>query len=243
MIYLMVLFCSIFCSGVNSQEPTAVVQTKVGTLTLLSGSAAYVYSAGEKKLVSEKQVPYTIYSGDEVQAPVDSNCEIILVSGSTIYVAPETLVSLDKKGGDVESVFLKYGIVMFRGVKPVDLKASDIYVRTISGDFLARYKKVDFELTLLNFGQDLFIKQTNDKLPLKVAGGKYVKALSFKDQKYWGNIIPGSIGGLYERFKVPFRPEGSSSHDDFSPTKAKESTEDTVYKAADVDKVKRTTGI
>jgi len=217
------------------------VSLKIGAVTILRGDPIFVYSAGEKKAVSDKDIPYVVYSGDEVQTTSGSHCEIVLYSGSTIYAGPETLMSISKKGSELESVFLKYGLVMFRGVNPVDFRVSDVYIKTISGDFIARYKQTVFELTFLNLGGDVYVKQTNDKVPSKILNGRYINVTSFQNQKRSGLILPNSIPVLYEKFKVPFKPEGPS-FDAFSPAQTTELKKETQAKPIDVDKIKRVTG-
>ncbi len=241
MVYLIFLICSVFFSSGYSQETNPDVSLKIGSITILRGDSVFVYSAGEKKTVSEKEIPYIIYSGDEVNTTSGSHCEVVLYSGSTIYVGPETLMSIEKKGEEIGSMFLKYGLVMFRGVNPVDFRVSDIHTRTVSGDFIARYKKIIFELTFLNFGEAVYVKQTDDKTPSKVLRGGYIDAVSFKNQKRFGLILPSAIPGLYEKFKVPFKPEGPS-FDVFSPAQTKELKKENDAKVIDVDKIKRVTG-
>lgn len=241
MIYLILLFYPLLCGTSLAQE--APVSSKIGALTILRGSNSYIYAGSDKKIIKESSVPYYIYSGDEVQTPYNSHCEIVLDSGSTIYVGPETLLSISKKGGDLESIFLKYGLTMFRGVRPVDFRVSDVYIKTISGDFIARYKKTDFELTFLNLGSDVYVKQTNDDLPLKVQKNKYIKAISFKDQKYWGDIKQETIPKLYDSFKTPFKPEGPAGSDDIVSSSSSDTKKDIEFKSVNVDKVKRATGL
>lgn len=243
MVYFVFLLSLLFCDYSYSQSDVIDLSPKIGSITIIRGGNVFLYSAGEKKTVSEKDIPYQFRSGDEVQTSTDSHCQVILDSGSNIYVGPETLTSIDRKGGQLESIFLKYGLVMFRGLNPVDFRVSDVYIKTISGDFISRYKKTNFELTFLNLGQEAYIKQTNDLITLKLPTGKYIKAISFKDQKYIGMIIPGSISGLYEKFKVQFKPTGAFALDDYSPVQAKESKEDTQIKAVNVDQIRRATGL
>ena len=240
--YFLILIYMFLPFSVDAQTRGEQENT-VATVTILSGSPINVYSGGEKKPINDKNVPYVIYSGDEVQTTNVSHCELLLNSGSTIYIGPETLVSVNKKAKQYESIFLKYGFMMFKGEKPVDLRAGDIYVNTISGDFLARYAKTNFELTLLNFGSELYVKQSSDQIPLRLPKNRYIKAISFKDEKTWGDITISSIPKLYEKFKVQFKPEGSSSYDSFSPKTSSETKKDTDLKSGNVDKIKRTTGL
>jgi len=75
--YFLILIYMFLSFSVDAQTRGEQENT-VATVTILSGSPINIYSGGEKKPINEKNVPYVIYSGDEVQTTNASHCELLL---------------------------------------------------------------------------------------------------------------------------------------------------------------------
>ena len=93
-----------FVLNAYAAEDDRVQKIKIGTINIIRGSHIFVYNSGEKRMVTDKSLPYTLYSGDEVQTLASSDCEAALESTSSLYLGPETLLYIDKKAAPQEAL-------------------------------------------------------------------------------------------------------------------------------------------
>ena len=237
MIYL-ILFTILF-----NADNVCAQQKSVANIIMTRGKDVYVYSAGKKITVDGQPLPFSVYSGDEVQLGTDSDCELVFANNDTMYAGAETLFSVDLYKGGMNYIWIKYGSLMYRGTLSVALKASDLFATSKGGDFLVRYKSTTSEATILNFGADIDVKQEDDDRPYVLRTNRYIKLVSFSAQnRLTGSINPEKIPFIYETFRIAFSPKekeldtGAFNSSDRTGVMAS-------AKNANLDFVKRTIGL
>jgi hypothetical protein len=218
-------------------------QKSVGNIVMTRGKDVYVYSAGKKTAVEGKPLPFQLYPGDEVQLGMDSDCEVVFANNDTLYAGSETLFSVDWYRNNMNYIWIKYGLLMYRGSTPVVLKASDLFATSKGGDFLTRYKSTTSEITILNFGPDMDVKQGDDEKPYMLKTGRYIKLVSFSTQgKVFGSINTQRVPFIYETFRITFSPKEKEL--DSGAFKSTDKTDVTPSaRSANLDFMKRTIGL
>lgn len=226
--------------------PVSNAQTgNVANIVMMRGHEVTVYSAGKKITIDSKQLPYHLSAGDEVQLGLDSDCELVFSNNDSMYAGAETLFSVDWYRNNMNSIWIKYGSLLYRGENPTAVKASDLSVLSKKGDFFIRYKRSTSEAIVLNFGQDVLVKQGDDEKPYVLLTDRYVKTISFKNEnKTYGLIDPKKIPIINDTFRITFIPNetdaglSQSSNNDHKTTNMPP-----VIKKANIDFLKRTIGL
>ncbi len=218
-------------------------QKSIANIVMTRGRDIYVYTAGKKTTVSGTSMPLTLYAGDEVQVGMDSDCELVFANNDTMYAGSESLFSVDSYKNDMNYVWIKYGSLLYRGIKPAAIKASDLFATTKGGDFLITYRTNSSESTILNFGKELEIKQGDEEIPYILSNNRFVKIVSFSFQKKMGGSInPDKVPFIYETFRIAFSP--SEKVIDLGSFNTSERDKAMDYnKKANLDFVKRTIGL
>ena len=226
--------------------PSSNAQTgNVASIVMMRGHEVTVYSGGKKILVDSKQLPVLLSPGDEVQLGLDSDCELVFGNQDSMYAGAETLFSVDLYRNEMNSIWIKYGSLLYRGEKAAAIKASDLSVVSKKGDFLIRYKRSSPEAIVLNFGQDIMVKQGDDEAPYILKPNSYVKAISFKNQKKtYGIVNPEKIQGISEIFRIAYIPnEGEALPSQINSNYDKTRNINPSVKKANIDFLKRTIGL
>jgi hypothetical protein len=226
--------------------PSSNAQTgNVASIVMMRGHEVTVYSGGKKLLVDNKQLPVQLSPGDEVQLGLDSDCELVFGNKDSMYAGAETLFSVDVYRNDMNSIWIKYGSLLYRGENAAAIKASDLSVVSKKGDFLIRYKRSAPEAIVLNFGQNILVKQGDDEEPYILKPNNYVKAISFKNKKKtYGMINPEKIQGINDIFRIAYIPNEketlpSQTNSDYDKT----GNISPSVKKANIDFLKRTIGL
>jgi len=225
---------------------TASAQTgNVANIVMIRGHEVTVYSGDKKITVDSKQLPLQLSPGDEVQLGLDSDCELVFGNKDSMYAGSETLFSVDWYRNNMNSIWLKYGSLLYRGESSVAVKASDLSVLSKTGDFMIRFKRSTSEAIILNFGQDILVKQGDDEEPYVLKNYRYVKTMSFKNQsKTYGLVNQQKIKGIYDTFRITFTPnEKDAGLDQINNNDHKTTTVSPSTKKANIDFMKRTIGL
>jgi hypothetical protein len=216
----------------------------IGSIIVFRGDDVSIYSGGKKTKLEEKKMPYTVYSGDEIGTSVTSDCEILLNSDDTLYVAPESLVGVELFKTTSSTISLRYGVIMFKGDTPVKIQSKDFLTHTSGGDFLMKYKRSAFETTLFNFGPNLKVKRDMDKKYMNLPNKSYARLASFKEGKKIGKIKDGSISVIYDVFRISYKPAGNAAVQANVPGDSGGSGKKLPYtKTVNLDMIKRTIGL
>ena len=239
MIYLLLLTALFNASYSNAQAGN------VANIVMIRGHEVTLYSSGKKIPLDSKQLPVLLSPGDEVQLGLDSDCEVVFNNKDSMYAGAETLFSVDWYRGTMNSIWIKYGTLLYRGENPTAVRASDLSLESKKGDFLIKYKRSTSEAIILNFGNDILVKQGDDEIPYVLKTNRYVKATSFKNTiKTYGLVNQQKIQGIYDTFRIVFIPNekdtglGQTVNND---NKAGNKPPD--IKRANIDWLKRTIGL
>jgi len=215
----------------------------IGNIIAFRGDDVSIYSGGRKTSLEEKKMPYPIYAGDEIGTSLGSDCEILLNTNETAYLSSETLMRMDTLSKGSTKMYLKYGLIMFRGNNPIQLQTRDFSGETIGGDFIIKYKRSTFETTVYNFGSDIRVKRDIDDGYMVLQNKRYIRLSSFKDGVRNGIIKEESIPNIYNTFRISFKPEGNTALQGSAPG-AKDELRPLPYtKAANMDTIKRIIGL
>jgi len=225
---------------------SASAQTgSVANIIMVRGHEVTVYSGGKKTAIDSTQLPIPLLPGDEVQLGLDSDCELVFGNQDSMYAGAETLFSVDWYRNSMNSIWIKYGSLLYRGENPTAIKASDLSVLSKKGDFFIRYKRSSSESIILNFGQDIMVKQGDDESSYVLKTNRYVKTISFKNQsKTYGLVNPQKVQGIYDTFRITFVPnEKDPGLDQPKNNDNKTTNMPPAIKRANIDFIKRTIGI
>ncbi|MCX6112026.1 MAG: hypothetical protein NTY22_01900 [Proteobacteria bacterium] len=215
----------------------------IGSIIVFRGDDVNIYSGGRKTKLEEGKMPYSLYASDEVGTSASSDCEILLGTSETIYISPDSLINLDVFGKDSTKIYLKYGIIMFKGHNPIQLQARDFSGNTTGGDFLMKYKRSTFETTVFNFGSNIKVKRDMDEDYVYLQNKSYARLSSFKKGKRSGIIKEESIPAIYNMFKISFKPEGNTAIQNNVPGINNETKSIPYTEAANLDTIKRVIGL
>ena len=246
MVYSLLLFLAVnfFTPGpAFAAEPADKRNDSIASIVVLRGKEVSVYSGNKKVKLETKDVPFAIYSGDEVEIGMDSDCELIMYNKDSFYAATETLFSLSWYRDELSTVWLRYGALMYRGESAVSVKTNDFSAITTKGNFVINYKRKNLEYTLLNLGREIKFKQGDVEASSPLLPNKYVKAVAFSGKRVVGNIYPNAIPKLYKLFRASFSPEGKMDIDKDVPGKGSEAAKFKSIDEANIDHVKRSIGI
>jgi hypothetical protein len=216
-------------------------QANVANIVMSRGKDVYVYSAGKKITIEAKTLPFQLSPGDEVQLGLDSDCELVFSNSDTMYAGSESLFSVDFYKNNMNYIWVKYGSLLYRGTSAAVLKASDLFVTSKSGDFFVRYKRSGAEATILNFGTEMSVKQGDDPESYPLMTNRFIRLVSFKNEKTYGSINPAKIQVIYDTFRIIFSPTEVDGTNITNKDKMT-STPQAINKA-NIDFIRRTIGL
>ena len=242
-ISLILNICAVNASTQDMSEDNVNRSQPIGSIIAFRGDDVSIYSGGRKTSLEEKKMPYSIYAGDEIGTSPISDCEILLNANETVYVSADSLMSIDTLSKGTTKMYLKYGLMMFRGSSPMQLQTRDFYGETAGGDFIVKYKRSTFETTVYNFGSKMKVKRDIDEDFIGLQNKKYIKLSSFKGGLKGGTIKEESITLIYNTFRISFKPEGSTAIQNGIPGATDEIRPLPYTKAANMDTVKRVIGL
>jgi len=234
MIYLMLM------SFLLSIDPS-YAQKDIANIVMIRGHEAYIYSGGKKVPVDSKKLPIQLHLGDEIQLGPDTDCELVFNNNDTMYAGAESLFSVDAYKDNMNYVWLKYGVLLYRGRASAIVRATDLFVTSNNGDFIVRYKRSNLEATVLNVGPDIIVKQGETAKPYMLRNNRFIKLTSFKkDGKVYGSIDKQKMPLIYETFRLTFTPNEKEG-DNLSAGTTKDIIP-TAVDGANLDYIKRTIG-
>lgn len=241
--YLALFFITSFLPQAFTAQPVDAKKDAIASIVVLRGKDVSVYSGNKKLKLTTKEVPYPIYSGDEVEAGIDSDCELIMYNKDSLYVSPETLFSLSWYRDELSTLWIKYGALMYRGANAIAVKSNDFSAVTSKGDFIIRYKRKTSESLLFNLGEEVKFKQGDIAATYVLGQNKYVKTIAFSGKKVIGAIDTKLVPRVYKLFSTSFKPGGKIDDDKNVPGKASEDAKMNPAEEANIDHVKRAIGL
>jgi len=241
--YLALFFITTFLPQAFAIEPVDAKKDVIASIVVIRGKDVSVYSGNKKLKLDVKNIPYQIYSGDEVEVGIDSDCELIMYNKDSLYVSPETLFVLSWYRDELSTLWIRYGALMYRGMQAISVRSNDLSAVTTKGDFIIRYKRKTSESLLFNLGDEINFKYGDVDDTYILGQNKYVKMVAFSGKKAVGAINTKLVPKIYKLFSVSFKPEGKIDDDKNVPGKTSENTKLTPVKEANIDHIKRTIGL
>ncbi|MEI6092094.1 MAG: hypothetical protein WCQ47_00245 [bacterium] len=245
-ITVMFILSSVAITAMAQDSDTAATDRRkpIGSVIVFRGDDVSVYGGGKKNDLNEKKMPYALYPGDEIGTGLSSDCEILLNTDDTIYVSADSLIGLDFSGANSTKLFLRYGIIMFKGNSPMELISKDFSGYSIGGDFIFKYKRSSFETIVYNLGKDMRVKRDMDKNYVVLNNNNFSRLSSFKNGRDFGIIKKGSIPIMYKTFRISFRPGGKTSDSEEVPSSSASEIRPLPYtSSANLDTIKRAIGL
>ena len=235
--------CSVNANTQDFSEDNVNRSQPIGNIIAFRGDDVSIYSGGRKTSLEEKKMPYALYAGDEIGTSPLSDCEMLLNTSETVYLSSDTLISMDTLSKGTTKMYVKYGMMMFRGSNPIQLQTRDFSGETLGGDFILKYKRSSFETTVYNFGSKIKVKRDIDDAYMILQSKKYIRLSSFKGGIKGGAIKEESIPVIYNTFRISFKPEGSTAIQNSIPGATDEIRPLPYTKAANLDTIKRVIGL